>query len=68
MRKDEFLLYLLPGHAWSEEDSVQATSERNEAVVKEITIKTEGTEVHITSKDVTIQAEEIVLEGEYKDP
>ena len=36
---------------------------RNEVVVKEITVKTEGTEVHITSKDVTIQAEEIVLEG-----
>ena len=37
-------------------------------MVREIVIKTEGTEVHITSKDVTIQAGEIVLEGEYKDP
>ena len=43
---------------------MQAISERKEAMVREIVIKTEGTEVHITSKEIAIQAEEIVLEGD----
>lgn len=32
-------------------------------MVREIVIKTEGTEVHITSKEITIRAKEIALEG-----
>lgn len=31
-------------------------------MVREITVQTEGTEVHIASKEITIQAKEIVLE------
>ena len=36
-------------------------------MVREIVIKAEGTEVHITSKEITIRAEEIVWEGGSQD-